>query len=291
MKTKINFKIAFFLVLILILFYSCEREGKVEQPLPFGPSSLTVLLNVSLSPNVLAAGTTRGSSTMTATLRKYDSSSQTYNAEAGETIIFEICNAAQTPINTGYFEGSGSVLETVTDANGTVTATYYGPLATEIATSTTVYIWATVAREGKESIYQYAPIGIIQSAAGIGINIYANPTTLSTSAVRETSTITATLMTAVGGIPLANWGIRLDIVDDEGEKLYAGYFDSNAQVVTKFTDANGTITATYNTPLSLELPDVGPGGCLTVYIRATTWLGEIPIDAMTSIYICQPEEN
>ena len=111
------------------------------------------------------------------------------------------------------------------------------------------------------------------------------------SAVRQTSTITATLMTAVDGIPLANWSIRLDIVDEEGEKLYAGYLDSNAQVVTKFTDANGTITATYTTPLSLELPDVDPGDCLTVYIRATTWLGEIPIDAMTSIYVCQPEEN
>jgi len=164
MKAKINFKIAFFLGLILILFYSCEREGKVELPLPFGPSSYTVLLNVSPSPNVLTAGTARGSSTITATLRKYDSSSQTYNAEAGETIFFEICDEARTPINIGYFTGNVSVLETVTDTNGTVTATYYGPLASEIVTNTTVYIWATVAREGKESILQYAPISIIQSA-------------------------------------------------------------------------------------------------------------------------------
>jgi len=285
MKTKINFKIAFFLGLILILFYSCEREGKVEAPLPFGPSSLTVLLNVSASPHVLTAGITREVSTVTATLRKYDSSSQTYNAEAGETIFFEICDEARTPINTGYFEGSGSVIETVTDANGTVTFTYYGPLAREIVTNTTVYIWAAVAREGKESIRQFAPIGIIQSAAGIRLNIYANPTTFSASAVRETSTITATLMTAVGGIPLANWGIRLDIVDDEGEKLYAGYFDSNEQVVTKVTDANGTITATYYTPLSLELPDVSSGSALTVYIRATVWLGEVPISIMEDIYV------
>ncbi len=291
MNTKINFKIAFFVGLILILFYSCEKEDNVVEPLPFGPSSFTVLLNVSLSPNVLTAGTARGSSTMTATLRKYDSSSQTYNAEAGETIIFEVCNAAGTLINTGYFEGSGSVLETATDANGTVTATYYGPLAREIATNTTVYIWATVAREGKEFIKQIAPIDIIQSDAGIGINIYANPTSFTASAARQTSTITATLVTAVGGIPLTNWIIHLDIVDDEGEKLHAGYFYSNAQVVTKFTDANGTITATYTTPLSLELSDVSPGDCLTVYIRATTWLGEIPIDAMTTIYVCQPEEN
>lgn len=285
MNTKINFTIAFSLVLILILSCSCEREGKVEEPLPFGPSSFTVLLNVSPSPNVLTAGTARGSSTITATLRRYDKDSQIYNAEAGETIFFEICDAAGIPINTGYFEGNASVIETVTDANGTVTVTYYGPIAREIAINTTVYIWATVAREGKESISEFAPIGIIQSADGIRLNIYASPTTFSAGAVRQTSTITANLQTAVDGIPLANWIIRLDIVDVEGNLLYAGYLDSYEQIVEKVTDANGNITATYYTPLSLELPDVAPGKTLTVYIRATTWLGEIPIYIMEDIYI------
>jgi len=285
MKAKINFKAVFSLLLILILFNTCEERKGLEEPLPFGPSSFTVLLNVSPSPNVLTAGTARGSSTITATLRRYDKDSQAYNAEAGETIFFEICDAVGTPINTGYFAGNASVIEAVTNANGTVTVTYYGPIAREIATNTTVYIWATIAREGKKYIREFAPIGIIQSDAGIRLNIYANPTTFSAGAVRQTSTITATLMTAVGGIPLANWSIRLDIVDGEGEKLYAGYFDSSEQVVTKVTDANGTITATYYTPLSLELPDVSSGSALTVYIRATVWLGEVPISIMEDIYV------
>lgn len=291
MNTKINFKIAFFVGLILILFYSCEREDKVAEPLPFGPSSFTVLLNVSPSPNVLTAGTARGSSTITATLRRYDKDSQTYNAEAGETIFFRICDAAGTQINTGYFAGNASVIEAVTNANGTVTVTYNGPIAREIATDTTIYIWATIAREGKESISEFAPISIIQSAAGIRPNIYANLTTFTAGAVRGTSTITANIKTAVGGIPLANWSIRLDTVDAEGNKLYAGYFDSNEQVVTKVTDANGTITATYYTPLLMELPDVAPGQALAVYIRATVWLGEVPIYIMEDIYVWVPEES
>ena len=286
MKTKINFKIAFFLGLILILFYSCERESKVDAPLPFGPSSLTVLLNVSASPNVLTAGITREVSTITATLRKYDSSSQTYNAEAGETITFEICDAMGSPISTGYFAGNASIIEAVTNANGVVTLTYYSPLAVELAEgTTTVYIWSTVAREGKESIYDSAPITIISGAAGIQLNIYANPTVLNAGATRETSTITATLTTAVDSTPLANWIISFEIDDADGNRIYVGYFDSNEQVVAKVTDANGVATVTYYGPLALELPDLTVGGEITFYIRATAWLGELYVSEMVPVYI------
>jgi len=285
MRAKINFKIAFFLGLILILFYSCEREGKVEEPLPFGPSSLTVLLNVSASLNVLTAGTAREVSTITATLKKYDKDSQAYNAETGETIIFEICDAAGTPINTGYFEGNASVVTAVTNANGTVTTTYYGPLATEIATYTTVYILATVAREGKESISESAPINIIRDVVETILNIYASPTVIYAGATRDTSTITATLTTAVDRTPLANWNIRFEIVNSAGIKIYAGYFDSNEQVVVKVTDTNGIATVTYYGPLALEHPDLSVGDDTIVYILVTAWLGEVSVTSMAPIYI------
>jgi len=266
MKAKINFKIGFFLGLILILFYSCEREGKVEEPLPFGPSSLTVLLNVSASLNVLTAGTTREVSTITATLKKYDSSSQTYNGQANKSITFEICDAAGSPVNIGYFEGNASVITAVTDANGTVTATYYGPLATEIATYTTVYIWATVAQQGKESISESAPINIIADITELTLSISGSPNVLNAGTTRESSTITATLNTT-SGTPIVNLTIHFEICDANGNKVNIGYFTGNESVITQTTDANGAAAVTYYGPLAQEITENA-----TVYIRAAVAL-------------------
>ena len=280
MKAKINFKIAFFLGLILILFYSCERKSKVEAPLPFGPSSLTVLLNVSASPNVLTAGTTREVSTITATLKKYDSSSQTYNGQANKTITFEICDAAGSPVNIGYFEGNASVITAVTDANGTVTATYYGPLATEIATYTTVYILATVAREGKESISESAPINIIADITELTLSISGSPNVLNAGTTRESSTITATLNTT-SGTPLVNLTIHFEICDADGNKVNIGYFTGNESAITQITDASGIAAVTYYGPLAQEITENA-----TVYIRAAVALeGTASLSLSTPINI------
>lgn len=404
MKKNIYLPLIFSLVLILIFLNTCKRNALEEPPL-FGPSSLATLLNVSASPNVLISGTTRETSTITATLKKYDSNTQTYNAQASENITFEITNAAGSPINVGYFGANENISTQVTSSSGTATVQYYGPLSQEITEFMTVYILATVAREGKESISEFAPINIIAditeitltlsanpnviiagtvretstitatlttpvvaqtitfeiydaagtnpvstgyftgnesvisavtNASGIAtttysgplateitanttvnikatvalagseslslttpisiirdvietrLNIYANPTVFNAGVARETSAITATLTTAVDGTPLANWNIRFEICDVDGNRIYrgSGYFDSNEQVVTKVTDASGTATVTYYTPLTGELPGIAIGtGYQINYIRITAWLGEISITEMTPIYV------
>lgn len=237
-----------------------------------------ITFDVYANPNALVAGTTRGTSTITATLKTSDGI-----ALSNQTIIFEIWDELGNKINTGYFTGNEYVATQLTNENGIATVTYFGPLAWELNGNVTVYIRATAALEGKEDISETTPINIIQDFIETRLNIYNNPTVLTAGIVRQTSTITATLMTAVDGTPLANWNIRFEITDVGGNRIYVGYFDSNKQVVTKVTDATGTATTTYYGPLLLELPTFV--GYITIYIRVTAWLGEVSVSEMAPIYI------
>jgi len=285
MKAKINFKIAFFVGLILILFYSCERKGEVEEPLSFGPASLTVFLNVSGGTNVIAAGTTRGSVTITATVKRYDESTQTYNPETGKTIVFGIYDAAGSKINAGYFEGNESVSSKVTNTNGVAQVTYYGPLGTEMLGSITINIWGFVAAAGSESISDWTPIDIIGIISEVTLSVSPNPTSISAGAARETSVISATLK-AVDGTAMAGKTIIFDICDEAGDKIYIGYFAGNEVVSRIVTDANGVAQVTYYGPLATELPDLASGDSTVAFIRATTtWIGGGSTSSKAPIYI------
>jgi hypothetical protein len=285
-KMKINIIFVFSLVLILILFNTCkratpdQRSPAININTPFSPSGFATTLKLSASPNVISAGTTPEVSAVTVTLTK------TGTALSGKTIIFAIYDELGNKIDLGYFEGSISVASKTTDSNGMATVNYYGPLASELAENTVVNIGAAVSGIGNESISGNAPIYIIADMTEIRLNIYTTPTVLNAGvAPRETSTITATLMTAVGGIPLANWNIRFEITDADGSRIYVGYFDSNEQVVTKVTDATGTATTIYSGPLALELPDLVVGDDTVVYIRVTAWLGEVSVSETAPIII------
>jgi len=288
MKAKINFKIIFSLVLILFLLNACERKG-LDEPLPFGPSSFTVLLNVSASPNVIIAGTTRGSSTITATLKRYDKSTQTYNPETNKTIVFGIYDAVGSKINAGYFEGYKSVAARVTNTNGVAQVTYYGPLETELLGNIAVNIWGTVAAEGSESISEWAPVDIVGRITCVTLSVSASPTSISAGTTRETSIIAATLK-AVDGTPMAYKTIRFDICDDAEEKIYIGYFEGDEIVKRIVTGANGVAQVTYYGPLATELPGLEAGDSTTAFIRATTtWIGGESTSSMTPIYITRVE--
>lgn len=279
MKIKFKLVIVFLLFSALIPFNACKRST-LEDPLPTGPSSLATLLTLTASPNTLSAGTIPQTTTISARLAEYDG-----NPLPNETIVFEICDAQGNKINIGYFEGNVSTVSGITNASGAVTLTYNGPLASEIQGNTYVYIWATVVTDSNETISQSAPIYIIADTIELRLDIFANPTVLNAGAARESSTITSTLRNLVGGTPLANWNIRFEICDADGNRIYVGYFDSNEQVVVKISDINGTATVIYYGPLGLELPTLTSGKYIIVYIRVTAWFGTVSVSKVTPIYI------
>jgi hypothetical protein len=204
------------------------------------------------------AGTTRGTSIITTTL-----SEATGNPLPSLTIYFEICDADGNKINVGYFEGNVQVATAVTNASGVATATYYGPLATELTENTVVSIRATVAQQGETSIYNSASINIIRESIEKTLTVSANPNVLNAGTAHETSTVTATL-TTVAGAPVANQTIQFEICDATGNKVNIGYFTGNQSVVAVVTNASGVATTTYSGPLATEIT-----GNTAVYIKAT----------------------
>ncbi|MFP4082356.1 MAG: hypothetical protein ACLFVG_06310 [Candidatus Aminicenantes bacterium] len=262
MKSKIKFAILISLALSFILYPACKRKA-LEEPSPLGPSSLSIVLNVSASPNVLFAGQTRQRATITASLKKYDGVPL-----SDETIYFEIHDQNGNQVNMGYFEGNQAVQSKTTDGNGVVTLSYYGPLSDELTTNATLYVNATVAWEGKESISEICPVYVIREVSGIKFELSAQPNVLVAGETRGISTITAALMTAQD-VPLADQTVHFEITDEQGSKLNLGYFEGNQLVVTENTDENGTVTVQYYGPLSDELDKN-----TTVYITAhVAWEG------------------
>jgi len=279
MKTKINFIVVFTLVFALILLSSCKRKG-VEEPSPFGPTSFAVVLKLNASPNVLYAGTTHKASTITASLKKYDGVPQ-----ANKTVHFEITDSTGNKQNIGYFEGNESVKSKDTDSNGNATVTYYGPLAEDLTSDTTIYIRAKVAWDGKQFISSLAALSIVRDVTNLKIRVSAQPNSVYAGTTREQSTITATLMTAAG-TPLANESILFEIVDESGDKTNLGGFEGNELFKTIATDENGIATVDYYGPLASELADQNIDENTTIYIRASAdWEGGTSFYAEAPVHI------
>jgi hypothetical protein len=105
--------------------------------------------------------TPREQSAITATLKTADGV-----ALSGWEIKLEIVDAAENQLYTGYLDSNEQVVYKTTDANGNVTAIYYGPLAAELPTLTTpgdemtVYIQATITLDGITILSVKAPIVI-----------------------------------------------------------------------------------------------------------------------------------
>ena len=240
MKAKKIFPVSFILLLSLGLITSCTKDGITEPPVS-GPSSFSVLLQLSASPNAVFAGlNNRGTTTVTARLKKFNN-----EPLPNRTIYFEIVDSAGSKVDYGFFEGNTGVVSKATDGNGEARLAYYGPLMAEIPADRTIYIRATVAWQGVESLYEFAPVDIIRESDSISLNVLATPDVLYAAATNPKSTITVTAFYV--SKPLANYRIYFMIQSGPGK------FSDGLTATYKETDSTGTAVLDYIGPKGNEI--------------------------------------
>ncbi len=224
----------------LAIFSSCKRNG-IQEPNPFGPSTFSILLQLVAAPNVIFAGDTRESTTVTATLKRYN------GVPIANTVVhFDIRDATGNKVNLGFFEGNESVKTRITDQNGMVSVRYYGPFSQELTTDRTIYIAAVVAWEGNEFINELTPIYLIREAVDLTFTLIADPNVLLATENRPQSQLKAYFKT-VDGIPLAGRKVYYDILSGPGT------FAQNARKTFVLTDANGYAVVSYFGPTKNEI--------------------------------------
>lgn len=235
MKNKRNIIIVFSLALILSFLPSCRNA--VEEPAPFGPSSLSILLHTSANPNVLFAGTTREVTTITASLKKFDGTPL-----SNISIHFEV-----TP-NLGHFEGNLSVITKITDSSGLVSLSYYGPTAQDLTANQTLYIYAYAAWEGKEIIAELTPVYIVRDKFDLDLvfELMADPNVLWCTSERPESVILG-IFTFESGAPVVGRKVFFTILSGPGE------FSDGKTKTYAVTDEEGVATITYVGPTNDEI--------------------------------------
>jgi hypothetical protein len=223
----------------LLVFASGCKRNAVEEPGPFGPSGLSLLLRVNTTPNVIFAGQdAREQVTVTAKLEKY-----TGAALAGESIQFQVNDAFGNRINAGYFEGNQSVASKVTDQSGNITMQYYGPLAQELAADSQIYITAIVAWQGHEYIIERSPVYIIRDVTDVVFSFIAQPNVLWCTQTRPQSTLKG-IFTKADGSPLVNRKVFFKILSGPG------YFQDNKTKTYILTNDQGEAIINYIGPLN-----------------------------------------
>ncbi len=275
-KMKINFIFVFSLVLILILFNTCkkttpdQRSPVINIENPFSPSGFATTLILSTSRSTVNTGPTAETVAVTAVLRKID------NPLNNKTIIFDIIDEFGNKIEFGLFEDGVTdvpLIEKTTNASGVATVTYNTPLVSELLADTIVFIRAMVETEADEFISDMAPIQLIGPSVQVTITVASVDNILFANLLlRDSTTITTTLRNQNG--VMTGWSILFEMYDASGNRVSTGSVDS-LQSTTVTTAGDGTAAVTYEAPLAAELPDLGVGDTITVYIRATLlWLGQ-----------------
>lgn len=217
-----------------------------------------MILELTANPAVLFAGDTRQTSTITAKL--FTSSSSPI---ANKILYFEIKDESGNKLEVGYFEGNKTAVSKTTNQNGTASVQYYGPLASELTENITVYITAIVSGDESETVSDTAPIYVIKDDYEMKLDLEASPLVLFAGETRESSTITAELLSSTAS-PLPNKIVYFEIKDESGNKLNAGFFEGNKAALTKVTDQNGKVSLTYYGPLATDITEN-----ITAYITAT----------------------
>jgi len=245
---KINKQFIFISLLVLILIFSssCKRTG-IEEPSPFGPSTYSLLLSVSAQPNVISAGISRETVTIRVSLKKYDGS-----AISDQIVHFEIRDALGQRVDVGLFNGNLAAVSRTTDLNGSITLTYQGPLAEELATDTQIYIYAMTDWQGTDYITEFAPIYITRGNIAVIFELLAQPDVIFAGTSRETTTITVSLKNQDKSA-ISGQVVHFQVRDALGQRVNIGLFDGNVTAVSRTTDQNGSITLTYHGPLSDEV--------------------------------------
>jgi hypothetical protein len=262
MRSNAKYAGVILLALSLFLFTSCVKK-KVDEPSPLGPAGYAVSLKVSANANVIfARSSDRDSTTVTARLMKFDGTPL-----AGRTVYFEVndVNGIRSLDSVGYFEGHQAVASKVTDGNGTVTITYYGPKAAEIISNGYLYIVANIAWEGAENVAEWAPVYIVRDFNDLIFTVKADPNVLWCSNTRPQSTITV-FYAIPDGTPIVGRKVFFEIKSGLGDF-------SDGQIKTfKETNSNGYATMTYRGPTGGQMSSAEDWVNITV--QPETWWEE-----------------
>lgn len=242
MRWKIKLLVIFGLSISLLFSSSCKRS-QVEEPSPVGPSTLSVILKLTTTTNVLFAGLeSRPTTTITANLTKYDGI-----PIANRTIHFEIRDANGFPVTIGFFDGNQSSKTVVTNSDGEAQCQYYGPIATELTSNIDLFIYAIVAGEGKEYIWERTPLYVIRDVIEFSFNAYADPNVLWCTSEAPESKINA-VVKLINGVPCSGAKVLYKITNGKGE------FENGLRKITAYTDSQGVASVTYIGPTKSELP-------------------------------------
>jgi len=241
MKQNKSITVFAFLCLFLTVFSSCKKRNALQDPSPFGPSTFSILLQLEAAPNVIFAGDSRESTTVTAILKRYDGV-----PIANQVIHFDIRDATGNKVNIGFFEGNESVKIGTTDQNGRISVSYFGPFSQELTTDEMIYIEAVVAWQGKEFINELTPIYLIQEAFDLTFTLIADPNVLLATKIRPQSQLKAYFKT-VDGIPLVGRKIFFTILSGQGS------FANDLRRTFVLTDTNGYAGLTYFGPTKYEI--------------------------------------
>ncbi|MBD3414455.1 MAG: hypothetical protein GF421_08505 [Candidatus Aminicenantes bacterium] len=161
MNKKKNTISVILMLSVILIIGSCTRS-QVEEPSPLGPSTISVIFEVTSDSNVLTAGPGRDSTMITASLKKYDGT-----PFPGKTIVFEIRDSSGLKTShayDGFFPGEKHAVTRVTDSQGIAQVKYYGPNARELleyGTSREIYIYGYASWSGQEYLIDRTKILIV----------------------------------------------------------------------------------------------------------------------------------
>jgi prepilin-type processing-associated H-X9-DG protein len=248
MKIRNPISIVIALALVFALAPSCRKE--VQEPSPVGPSTFAEVLRLYASPNVISTGTTRNTTTISARFEKLGV------GVGGATIYFEIDDSTGKKANVGFFDGNQAITSRVTDDGGSTSLTYFGPLSSELADNTTVYITAKTALTGNNFVSEITPIEIVADVTKVIFTANAYPNVLFATDQRPQSVIKAIALS--GATPLANRKVFFEILNN-----LPGRFSDNTRNTFVLTNSAGEADITYLGPTDKEL-----GGDTGIFIRA-----------------------
>ena len=237
-----------------------------------------LVLEAVAQPDVLYAGNTmRKTSTITATVKI-----------AGDVplsnhpIHFEITDENGAKLNVGYFQGHEMVISRKTNEDGTAKVDYIGPLAPEIADNLNVFIKVSVSGiDEEQAVSTLVPIQIIREVTEWTMYLSSQPNVLFAGDEIRESPLVKAVLTAAGGVYVANQPIYFEVTDEDGNKLNVGFFEGNVPAIKKSTNKAGEVSATYFGPIASEIADN-----ITLFMKATlAGEGSDIISVLTPIYI------